>query len=64
MIELKEMLGAVYGWCRRVMIECHNKIVCEDGWVRIVVQRYLVNEYSWRLLYWPAEEKSLTAGLF
>lgn len=54
MDNLFEMLGAVYGWCKRLVVTYRQRIICDDGWTRVYVQRYQINEYSWRLLYWPA----------
>ena len=55
---LLEELGAVFGWCKAVMIESHNRIICKDGMTRVVVERMLVIEHYWTLLYWPATEKT------
>ena len=57
--ELYEMLGAVYGWCHREKIEVHRRIECEGMVVTTIIESWLVNEYVWFFLYWPAGPKRI-----
>jgi len=60
MMELFEMLGAVYGWCWVERLEMRQRFEHKEGLTVVHQDWYAFREYSWNFLYWPARRKKFS----